>query len=78
MRLNARSNISDPICFFQFVFVASLEVSTGIPLIGVEAKLGISVEKNVNIGTTEKQSVLDTQNWTAEYPSAIPAESTYV
>ncbi|XP_052080044.1 epidermal differentiation-specific protein-like [Mytilus californianus] len=55
---------------------ASLEVTAGIPQIGVEAKLGISVEKMVNIGTTEKQSVSETQNWTAEYPSAIPAEST--
>lgn len=73
-----RVNVTNLISLFQCVFVANLQVTARIPRIGVGSTLDISAEKTVNIGYSAGTLVSETQNWTAEYPSTIPAESTYV
>lgn len=60
------------------IFLDSLEVSVGIPEIGLGSKLAISVEKSLNIGSASGTKTSDIQHWIAEYPTKIPAKSKYV
>lgn len=49
----------------------------GIPIIS-KAEVSISAEISASMGSTAGTKTSKTEKWVAEYPSKIPAYSTYV